>query len=309
MNTNTTGRFAPSPSGYLHMGNLLSLLLAWLDCRKAGGTLVFRMEDLDPERSKPEYIAAIGDDLRWLGLDWDTGYPDPSCQQSRRTAFYDGVFRELQRKALVYPCFCTRAQRLAAANAPHAGERQSDLGCPCARLSAAEREALLLAGKRPAWKIRTPDRTVTVTDDRCGTVSLNLAREVGDFLVRRADGVYAYQLAAVADDLVMGVNRVVRGADLLRCVPQQVWLTELLGGTAPSYCHTPLLLSAPGRKLSKRLGSLSTRELRKVYTPEALLGHLAALSGLIPKEEPLTARELLGIFSWEKVPEEDIVLQ
>ena len=299
------GRFAPSPSGYLHMGNLLAMLLAWLDCRALGGELVFRMEDLDPARSKPEYIAALADDLRWLGLDWDRGWPDPAYAQSKRRALYEQAFRQLEAQDLVYPCWCSRAERLAAASAPHPGEQQADFGCRCARMSRTEREELLRGDRPPAWKLRCPDETISINDGHYGLYAQNLAREAGDCIIRRADGVFAYQLAVSVDDLAMGVTRVVRGRDLLNSAPRQKWLIETLGGAAPDYCHGPLIVSGDG-KLSKRLGSLSTRQLRQDYTPEALVGRLAQMCGLIEKEEALTPRELLSVFSWDRVKTEDI---
>ena len=307
MNTEIVGRFAPSPSGYMHMGNLLSMLLAWLDARAQNGRLIFRMEDLDPARSKAEYIRALADDLRWLGLDWDGGFPDPAYCQSRRTALYETAFRSLAEGGYVYPCWCTRAQRLAAASAPHSGEADYDPGCPCARLTEAQRRALFQSGRAPAWKLRAPDRSITVHDGHYGPYTQNLAREAGDFILRRADGVFAYQLAASVDDMLMGVTRVVRGRDLLSSAPRQAWLIQALGGAAPSYCHGPLL-TAGGEKLSKRLGSLSTQALRRALTPEALLGELACLCGLLPAPEPISARELIPLFSWDKIPREDIPL-
>ena len=307
MNSAVVGRFAPSPSGYLHMGNLLAMLLCWLDCRSLGGRLIFRMEDLDPARSKPVYIGALADDLRWLGLDWDEGWPDPAYAQSRRTDLYEDAFRELKKRDLVYPCWCSRAERLAAASAPHPGEREHDSGCRCAHLSAAEHLALELSGRKPAWKLRCPDRTISVLDEHYGLIVQNPARDVGDFIIRRADGVFAYQLAVSVDDMLMGVTRVVRGRDLLSSAPRQKWLIETLGGTAPAYCHAPLLTDGNG-KLSKRLGSLSTEILRRELTPEALTGRLAHLCGLTVTDAPLAPRDLLSVFSWEKIKKDDIVI-
>ena len=307
MEKQIVGRFAPSPSGYMHMGNLLAMLLAWLDARAQNGKVIFRMEDLDPARSKPEYIDAMVSDFRWLGLDWDEGFPEPAYQQSRRTEIYEDAFHALQSRGLVYPCWCTRAQRLAAASAPHPGEEVFDPGCPCSRLTESQRAELSVSGRKPAWKIRTPDRTVTVRDGHYGPFSQNLARDAGDFILRRADGVFAYQLAVSMDDMLMGVNRVVRGRDLLASAPQQTWLIRTLGGTPPEYCHTPLLVSSTG-KLSKRLGSLSTQALRENMTPEALIGRLAALCGLLPEAEPVSAKELLPYFSWDKVYKSDILM-
>ena len=302
-----TGRFAPSPSGYLHMGNLLSLLLAWLDIRTLGGRMIFRMEDLDPARSRPEYSRAIADDLQWLGLDWDEGWPDPGYAQSGRTALYEEAFEKLKRRELVYPCWCTRAQRLAAASAPHPGEAEHDPGCPCARLSKKERATLERSGRRPAWKLRAPDTLITVADGHYGSFSQNPARELGDFIVRRSDGVFAYQLAVSVDDMCMGVTRVVRGRDLLSSAPRQRWLIETMGGTAPDYCHGPLLADREG-KLSKRLGSLSTQALRQTVSPRELTGKLAFLCGLTETEEPITPGELLSLFDWSKIKKEDIAL-
>ena len=280
------------------------MLLAWLDCRSLGGELVFRMEDLDPARSRDCYREALAADLRWFGLDWDRGWPDPAYAQSRRSGFYEEAFRELEAQRLVYPCWCSRAERLAAASAPHEGEAQSDASCRCARLDEAERRARLESGRRPAWKLRLPDRTVTLTDGHYGPLSQNLQKS-GDCIVRRADGVFAYQLAVCVDDLLMGVNRVVRGRDLLSSAPRQAWLIEKLGGTAPRYCHVPLLVSG-GEKLAKRLGSLSTQELRAKTSPAALCGTLAQLCGLIDRPEPVTPRELLAVFSWARVKTEDV---
>ena len=289
------------------MGNLLSMLLAWLDCRALGGRMIFRMEDLDPARSKEVYKSALADDLRWLGLDWDEGWPDPSYAQSARTAVYEDAFHTLEQKGLVYPCWCTRADRLAAASAPHPGEAEHDPGCPCAQLSRKEREARFRSGRRPAWKLRVPDLVVAVEDGHYGLFSQNLARDTGDFIIRRADGVFAYQLAVSVDDMLMGVTRVVRGRDLLASAPRQRWLIETLGGTAPGYCHGPLLSAGEG-KLSKRLGSRSTQVLRQEYRPEELLGILAQLSGLRETDAAVTARELLDSFDWNRIARQDIPL-
>ena len=307
MNERITGRFAPSPSGYMHMGNLLAMLLAWLDSRALGGRMLLRMEDLDPARTRPEYAAALAEDLRWLGLDWDEGYPDAAYCQSRRTALYEDAFHALERQGLVYPCWCSRAQRLAAASAPHPGEAVGDGGCRCRHLTGAERAALLDSGRRPAWKVRVPDETVTVRDGHYGSYTQNLARDGGDFIIRRADGVYAYQLAVSVDDMLMGVTRVVRGRDLLSSAPRQAWLIRTLGGTPPAYCHLPLLTGG-GEKLSKRLGSRSTQAMRQEYDPRALTGQLAHIAGLLPAPAPVSPRQLLAVFDWNKVPLEDITL-
>jgi glutamyl-tRNA synthetase len=161
--------------------------------------------------------------------------------------------------------------------------------------------------RTPAWKIRVPDKTISVTDDHYGLVAQNLLDAEGDFILRRADGVYAYQLAVTVDDRTMGVNRVVRGRDLLSSTPRQVWLLQTMGGTAPTYCHTPLLTAGTG-KLSKRLGSLSTQTLRQTVTPERLVGQLAYWCGLLDQPFAVTPQELLPLFSWDKVTKQDIPL-
>ncbi len=179
------GRFAPSPSGYLHLGNLLSALLAWLDIRSLGGEMVFRLEDLDPARSDPAFAEAMAEDLRWLGLDWDRGWPqDPGYAQSERTALYEEAFQTLKEQGLAYPCWCSRSKRLAAASAPHPGEQEADLGCRCSRMSQAEREALLKAGRNPAWKLNSPDQDIRINDGHYGLFIQNPAREAGDCIIR-----------------------------------------------------------------------------------------------------------------------------
>ena len=308
MSAPVVGRFAPSPSGYMHLGNLLAMLLAWLDCRALGGEMVFRMEDLDPARSKPAYRDAMAADLRWLGLDWDRGWPeDGGYAQSERRALYEEAFQSLAARGLVYPCYCRRSERLAAASAPHPGEREHDGGCRCAELTEAARAALDFS-RSPAWKLRAPDETIMIHDGHYGPFTQNPARDIGDFIIRRADGVYAYQLAVSVDDMLMGVTRVVRGRDLLSSAPRQKWLIETLGGAAPAYCHCPLLTGGAG-KLSKRLGSLSTETLRREYRGEEIVGRLAFLCGLTDRDAPVSARELVSAFSWEKIEKEDIPLK
>ena len=303
MSNEIVGRFAPSPSGYLHVGNLLAMLLAWLDVRSQGGTMIFRMEDLDPARSKPEYIEAMADDFHWFGLDWDIGWPDPDYRQSRRSHIYQNAFDRLLQEDLIYPCWCTRADRLAAASAPAQDEQVHDSSCRCARLTPDQRAEKSLYGRAPAWKLRSPAQLGCVYDGHYGQIDAHPQ----DYIVRRADGVFAYQLAVCEDDRLMGVNRVVRGRDLLDCSPQQARLTELLGGTAPSYCHTPLLADGE-HKLSKRRGSLSTLELRRSVSPQKLAGALAFSCGLLPEFCEITPTDLIPLFSWDKVCKEDIPL-
>lgn len=302
------GRYAPSPSGRLHLGNVLSSLLAWLDVRANGGTLIFRLEDLDPQRSYPEYAAFMAEDLLWLGLGWDKGWRPGAglaYTQGARTALYRDAFDLLCRRGLVYPCYCSRAQRLAA-SAPHPGDT-ADVGCRCRELTALQRAELEKAGRTPAWKVRVPDRTIAFTDGHYGKFEENLA-DSGDFIIRRSDGVFAYQLAVSVDDAAMGVTNVVRARDLLSSTARQIWLIGELGGTPPAYCHAPLLIAPDGRKLSKREGDLNMETLRRRYSPEELTGILAQMAGLRDTNAPVAATELISGFSWNRVKKEDIVI-
>lgn len=303
---NNTGRYAPSPSGVMHLGNLAACLLAWLDIRKLGGRLIFRMEDLDPERSSAELAQNIASALTRLGLNWDEGYPDAGYSQGERTALYEDVFGQLLKKDMLYPCYCSRSERLAA-SAPHPGEQRTDPGCKCRHFSAAQRRELEAAGRRPAWKIKVPDRTISFTDGHYGSFSENLA-ESGDFIIKRSDGVFAYQLAVSFDDMDMGIDRVVRGRDLLSSTARQIWLISELGGTVPQYCHAPLLVTDGSRKLSKRFGDLNTDSLLERYSPEELLGYIAGLLG-ISDGSAESAGSLLERFSWDSVAKDDIIIK
>lgn len=304
------GRFAPSPSGRMHLGNLFSALLAWLSVRKAGGVMVLRMEDLDPDRCRAEYAEQLAGDLQWLGLDWDEGYqrggPHAPYLQSERTGHYAAAFHSLEDKGLIYPCFCTRAERLSA-SAPHRSDGQAVYGGTCRTLSAEERIERAHV-RPPAWRVMAADRTVSFTDGLQGPYEENLLRDCGDFILRRSDGVYAYQLAVVCDDGEMGISQVVRGRDLLDSTPRQLYLYELLGLRPPEFYHVPLLLAPDGRRLSKRDRDLDMGALRQRYTPEELLGLLACLAGLLDRPEAIPSRELIPFFSWEKVPTQDIVM-
>ena len=305
MHKNIRGRFAPSPSGRLHLGNMASCLLAWLDARSLGGEMIFRLEDLDPERSYTDYARLMAEDLRWLGLDWDAGWPeDEGYAQGQRTEFYEAAFSELERQGLIYRCWCSRAERLAAA-APHPGEEQPG-SCKCRSLTGEALEARVRGRRPPAYKAAVPDRTVTIIDAHLGEFKQNLAREGGDFIVRRSDGVYAYQLAVSVDDARDAHQRVVRAEDLLSSAPRQRWLIETLGCAAPEYAHAPLLTAPDGRKLSKRDGDLNMEELRRRYTPEELTGRLAYLCGLTDRAEPVTPRDLVPHFSWARVPRGEV---
>lgn len=378
------GRFAPSPTGRMHLGNVFSSLLAWLSVRSQGGKLVLRIEDLDDRARSGPWDALLMDDLRWLGLDWDEG---PYYQTDRIDLYADAV-RRLDDMGLVYPCFCTRAE-LHAASAPHASDGTPVYAGTCRGLTAAEIAARSKA-RPPALRLKVPPvqgiassrgpfesyaleskhskteltdfgnsmpRELTFGDcsergvrgaaasrsaavgDHGGAASQDtaggvrgvaasrsaaggdagvmhfedrtygpqrevLAEECGDFLVRRSDGVYAYQLAVVVDDADMGVNEVVRGCDLLGSTARQMYLQDLLGYAHPSYAHVPLLVAPDGRRLSKRDRDCDMGVLREHFgTPGALLGRLAYVAGLVPSPESRTADQLADGFRWSAVCE------
>ena len=295
-----TGRFAPSPSGRMHLGNVFSALLAWLSARSAGGEIVLRIEDLDPARSRREYAETIMEDFRWLGLSWDRRAED----QSARGPVYDAALEKLREKTLVYPCYCTRDQ-LHAASAPHASDGRVLYAGTCRRLTAEQRSAMK---KTPCWRIAAPEEEISFRDGLQGDFSMDLSREWGDFIVRRADGVAAYQLAVVVDDGAGGVTEVVRGRDLLSSTPAQLWLYRLLELAPPAFYHVPMLLSPDGRRLSKRDRDLDLGQLRLRRKPEEIVGYLAWAAGIIDRPEPVSARELIPVFSWDRVRKEDIVV-
>ena len=309
------GRFAPSPTGRMHLGNVTASLLAWLSVRSQGGRLVLRIEDLDDRARSGPWAELLMDDLRWLGLEWDEG----PYYQTERLDLYEEALQRLDLLGLVYPCFCTRAE-LHAASAPHASDGTPVYAGTCRDLTpgqVAERSAV----RPPAMRLRVPaadgpaapamapctpvasaPRTVRFTDRTYGAFVEDLARECGDFLVRRSDGVFAYQLAVVVDDAAMGVTEVVRGCDLLGSTARQMYLQDLLGYGHPSYAHVPLLVAPDGRRLSKRDRDCDMAELRMHFgTPEALLGKLAYVAGLAPSPEPRSAERLVDGFSWEAV--------
>lgn len=297
------GRFAPSPSGRMHLGNLWSALLAWLSARSQGGEMVLRLEDLDPDRCTRAWCDQVMRDLEWLGLTWD----NEPVYQSERTAVYAEAFHALEERGLIYPCYCTRAERLAA-SAPHRSDGQTIYDGRCSRLTEAEREALSQT-RRPAWRAKVRQESITFCDFLYGEYKEDLKTDCGDFILRRSDGVYAYQLAVVVDDAAMGVTQVVRGSDLLSSTPRQIYLQRLLGLPEPEYGHVPLLLAADGRRLAKRDRDQELGELQSRYTAPELLGHLAHLAGLIPEPAPITAQQLVPLFSWEKLTREDLKVE
>ncbi len=304
------GRFAPTPSGNMHVGNALCYLLAWLSARAQGGQIVLRVEDTDVTRMSPAATEQTFSDLAWLGLGWDEG-PAPDERtgpyfQSCRTEIYDEYFRALQQRGAVYPCFCSRKDvRLAAA--PHEEDRAALYPGTCRDLDAG-RVAELMKKRAPAWRLRLEDVTVSFSDTLRGEFSCEILREYGDFPIRRADGVYCYQFAAALDDAQMGVNEVVRSRDLLSSTPWQVYIQQLFGFSPPRFVHIPLLLDEDGKRMAKRDFSLSLRQIRLHYAPEEVVGRLGFLAGLQESPAPKTAADLLALFDWEKLPREDIVM-
>ena len=287
------GRFAPTPSGRMHLGNVFAALIAWLSVRSRGGEMVLRMEDLDTQRTSGEYAQIIREDLAWLGLTYDRETPP----QSQRSDVYDTYFRRLEEMGLLYPCYCTRSQ-LHSVTAPHPSDGTYVYPGTCRNLTAQQRAAFR---RMPAWRVRVPDRQWVVEDLAQGRYTENLAEDCGDFVVRRADGLYVYQLAVTVDDGEAGVTEVVRGADLLSSAPRQMYLQELFGFPHPAYGHVPMLVAPDGRRLSKRDRDMDLGALRRYLTPEALIGKLAAGAGLLDRPEPISARELAEEFSWSKL--------
>ena len=294
------GRFAPTPSGRMHLGNVFAALIAWLSVRSRGGALVLRMEDLDTLRTSEEFAEILRQDLKWLGLDWD----HETAPQSQRSAVYDRYFSQLEEMGLLYPCYCTRSQ-LHSVNAPHLSDGTYVYPGTCRNLTDAEKAAF---GRDPAWRVKVPDRQYRLTDLCQGPFAQNLSADCGDFVVRRADGVYVYQLAVTVDDGEAGVTEVVRGVDLLSSAPRQMYLQELFGFSHPNYGHVPLLMAPDGRRLSKRDKDLDLGELQKRLTPEQLIGALAFSSGLIDRNEAVSARELATEFDWKNLRKENIYL-
>lgn len=302
----TVGRFAPTPSGRLHPGNLLCALLSWLSARSKGGRILLRVEDLDSCRCHwEENTRQMIDDLNFLGLIFDGGY-DRGEWQSARFPVYARALEKLESMGLIYPCVCSRAE-LHAAAAPHSSDGTYVYDGRCYRRFLAG--IPVPPGKTPAMRIHVPDEEIAFTDGIQGVYRENLARDCGDFIVRRADGVYAYQLAVAVDDGLSGITEVIRGRDLLSSTPRQLWLFHLLGLTPPEYFHIPLLTDSGGKRLSKRDGDTDIGALRERYgSPEPILGILAASAGLIDRPEPVTLDILLRLYDPAILPKNDIRL-
>jgi glutamyl-tRNA synthetase len=286
------GRYAPSPTGDLHLGNARTALIAWLWARHSGGRFLLRFEDLDAARVRPGCARQQADSLAWLGLDWD-GEP---VSQSDRTERYEAAIAALRERGALYECFCSRADVRRAASAPH-GPDGPVYGGVCRDLTADERAQRLAHGRAPALRVRM-EGEVQFCDDVVGPRRETLERTSGDIVVRRSDGVIAYQLAVVVDDAAQGVTHVVRGADLLASTGRQLQLYELLGlAPVPTYAHVPLLLGDDGERMAKRHGAVGLVELReRGADPRALAGWLAHTAGLLERAAPCTPAALVERF-------------
>jgi glutamyl-tRNA synthetase len=293
------GRFAPSPTGPLHLGSLRTALVAWLSARARGARFLVRIEDLDPQRSRREFERGQLDDLRALGIDWD----GPVVRQSERSALYARALTDLFSQGRLYECFCTRAEIRAAASAPHGDLPEGAYPGTCRELSAAERRARIDRGHPYALRLRADGERVEFDDGLLG----QWGGVVDDFVVRRADGVTAYQLAVVVDDADQGIGEVVRGADLLSSTPRQIVLARLLGLPTPAYAHVPLVLSPDGSRLAKRHGAATLADRAEPAARTlALLAHTLDLAS--GRDQVATAADLLGEYDPARVPRDPIVL-
>jgi glutamyl-tRNA synthetase len=299
----------------IHVGNARTALAAWLSVRSRGGTFVWRVEDLDGPRVVPGLAEAQMEDLAWLGLDWDegpdVGGPHAPYLQSERSDLYEAALRRLAEAERLFPCRLSRKDLQAVASAPHGGEEAPYPASLRPRELAPDWFERLCGMERPDAAIRflVDDRPVSFTDRVFGPITEWVDLAVGDFVLKRRDGLYAYQLAVVVDDLAMGIDDVVRGSDLLASTARQIQLIAALGGAAPAYAHVPLMLSARGEKLSKRDQGLTLRSLREEgASPERVTGYLAHTLGLLDRPEPCRPADLIPLFAWEKIGRADWIL-
>jgi len=292
------GRYAPSPSGDLHLGNLRTALLAWLFARCAGGRFILRVEDLDSPRVRPGAAERMLSDLRWLGLDWDegpdAGGPYAPYTQSERLEIYQDYLQRLRDAELIYPCYCTRAEIARVASAPQQEDEGPRYPGICRHLTIAQRKQHEARGRRPCWRFRVDEeRVVTFTDLLAGYMQQHVQQAVGDFIVCRSDGIFAYQLAVVVDDSLMRINQVVRGVDLLYSTPRQILLYVALNFPIPDFAHVPLMLDEAGKRLAKRTLSTGLEPLRTAgATAAEVVGQLAASCWLAEAGEVVSASGL-----------------
>lgn len=301
------GRFAPSPTGRMHLGNVFCALLSWLSIKSKGGEWRLRIEDIDPGRSRRDFAMQLQEDLQWLGLPWD----GEVVWQSERSDIYEHYLHLLQDAGLTYPCFCTRAD-IMATQAPHESDGRIVYAGTCRGKILDEMDK----NTHAAIRFIVPDEVISFTDGHYGKQSVNLAKHCGDYILRRKDGAWAYQLAVVVDDALMGVTEVVRGRDLLLSTPQQLHLYRTLasletppkGGRGITFFHHPLLINENGQRLCKRDLSMDIGLLREKHkNPDEIVGFLAYLAGILPSPTPSLPLDLLPLFSWQNVPTEDII--
>jgi glutamyl-tRNA synthetase len=300
------GRYAPSPTGALHLGNLRTALLAWIFARSVGGAFTLRIEDLDLPRVRPGATRQMLVDLRWLGLDWDEGpdvggTPGP-YYQTMRQALYDQAIARLRAQGRIYPCYCTRAELAQIASAPQGGDAPRYPGV-CRQLTPAERAAREADGRHPALRFIAPTEPIEFQDAFHGAISELVATTTGDFIVRRSDGIVSYQLAVVVDDALMGVTQVVRGGDLLSSTARQLALYDALGYPRPAlYAHAPLVVDQEGERLAKRNEAAGLAALRaEGYSSAQVVGALAASCGLCATDAPVTPAALLTEFDLSRL--------
>ncbi len=296
-NGQVRGRYAPSPSGVQHLGNIQTAIVAWLQVRLAGGQFALRMDDIDTPRVKEGSAAQILDDLRWLGMDWDViegidfvSDVDSIYVESHYLSYYREAFDTLEKQGLLYPCACSRKQIRKRVGKPNAAGHYVYPGtCRGRELSS------FVEGQQLVWRYRAPDKLICFRDKLMGEQTQNVARAWGDLIVKRFNDLYAYQLVSVVDDIKMGITDVVRGEDLLDSTPGQIALFEALGVEPPRFWHVPLKADAEGNKLSKRDGSDSLWILREAgKTSEQVVGRLAFELGLVETSAALSLEELLG---------------
>ncbi len=296
----------------MHLGNIFAALMSYASAKSQGGKWILRIEDLDRQRCRPEFSSQIVDDLLWLGLQPDEGPGAASdgghgpYYQSLRDDIYSRAFDTLRSQGLTYECFCRR-QDLTAASAPHASDGHTIYARTCLNLSETQKAELRLS-RNPAWRLKLPDEVSSFVDGHYGTHSANLATDRGDFILRRSDGNFAYQLAVVTDDALMGVNEVVRGRDLLPASHEQSFLLHALGHDAPRYCHFPLLLSPDGARLSKRDRSLAMDKIREKLKPDELIGLMAWVVKIQNHWSPMSLDAFVTAFNWDLIPKDDITI-
>ena len=294
---NSDGRFAPSPTGPLHLGNLRTALLAWLFARSAGAQFLLRVEDLDRSRVRPGIEETQLSDLRAIGLDWDGS----AVRQSERLELYEDAIVRLEAGELLYPCYCTRAEIRAAASAPHGISAADRYPGTCRELTAAQRAEHEAAGRPPALRVRSEDVRIAFQDRLLGRIE----EDVDDFVVRRNDGTFSYQLAVVVDDAAQGIGEVVRGADLADSTPRQILLTRLLGLPEPTYIHVPLVLGPDGQRLAKRHGAVALSD--RLEGAEEVRSWMARTLGLAKAGETPSMEDLLERFDPHRLPSEPTV--